>query len=324
MPQRPPAALTSFLLVDHAVQPETLRRYRKSYDEFSRWLHNQVHAGRLRPPFSVDDVDTALARWFQDAYAQNKARGQRAKCERARLCIKHYCPDWSLKYSARALTAWAKLVPAHATTPVPRSLMLLMTEYLLATGDLQAAVAISMSFDCYLRSASELLPVQLEDIMLPQLAQATLGAAHGVLHLRHTKTGPHKSVLLRPNDISTHLLEHLVHHRRQRGQAKLVLLSATAYRKIFYQTLSALGLPEDHPYRPYALRHGGATDAFLCGDSIDQIAARGRWARRANCEKYVQLGRAMLAGLALPTQLLQRADYLLQHPFAVLHHLPRV
>ena len=285
---------------------------------FEAWLAGQCAHGRRIYPRDECELDDALADWTAAHMTNGKQRGQLKNCRNARLYIIKWDPSMSLKYALTVMNGWDKRVPAKPTIPMPKGLMLLMVEWFLVMNDLEMATIVSLSFELMLRTQSELLGIHVNDIRLPGTARSWTGSNFGTMHLRDTKTHDHDSVTLRPG-LSTSLLKRWVMLQRQRGtQGKLFTFGATTYRRRFLRCLKALGLPDDHPYSPYSLRHGGATHLHMTGTPIAEIASRGRWRRHNTCERYVSSGRALLGSANLPESLKGLARKLLDDPYQLI------
>ena len=66
------------------------------------------------------------------------------------------------------------------------------------------------------------------------------------------------------------------------------------------ESLSATGL-DDHLFRPYSLRRGGATSYFAKHASLDRLLIAGRWQSSKTARVYINEGLAILAELQLRT-----------------------
>ena len=133
-------------------------------------------------------------------------RGNMELCANAQRFILHYdSGTLRLKYSARMIAGWNKLVPPAAIAPIARGLMLLMTQWFLDNDDFEMATIVSLSFECLMRPRLELLPRLMRDVSLPGAAADWTGSYCGALRLHGTKAKAHDCVDLL-NDVSTFLL----------------------------------------------------------------------------------------------------------------------
>lgn len=313
-------------LVRASVQLRTIRDYKRGYLKLVAWLEDEVLFGRRLWPRDEKELDEAFADWVGERLEDNHARGALQDCRNARHYICFFDPSMKLRYASRALNGWNNLVPANTTTPLPEGLVLLMVEWFLTDDDLQMAVIVAMSFEYMMRTQSELLDADLADVLLPGGAKGWWRSKDGALQLRDTKTAAFDSVTLDGN-LATDLLVRLYARRKQarrqdrtaRRSDKLFTVSPNAFQRRFHECLRALGLSNDHPFRPYSLRHGGATDMHMRGVDIHRIVSRGRWRRQSTCERYVSAGRAILGTLKLPKALRRRSKKLMKHPGRLLY-----
>jgi integrase len=164
-----------------------------------------------------------------------------------------------------------------------------MATYMAVKGQHDAALAMVLGFDGYLR-ISELLNLKVQDVAIPN--DARLGSAYRgtLLRLAKTKTGVNQSVTI----LNKHVTRILTHHIRGKAPADRVLsLTDSQLYRCFHGACSALGL-DGQGFTPHSLRHGGATRHFLKGWPLEDIIYRGRWASAKSVRTYIQSGRALL------------------------------
>ena len=63
-------------------------------------------------------------------------------------------------------------------------------------------------------------------------------------------------------------------------------------------------------YVPHSLRHGGATQAYLDGMSLDNVGHLGRWRSLTTARRYIQTGVALFGEFKLSKQLLRFGEFL--------------
>ena len=308
----------SWVLAAHAVLPATMRSYIRDWDKFVKYFYD-VHLGQLGRPWPASDVDfdTVMSEWVQYRFLRDTRRGTMMQCKRAVQCARFWHPVLELPFTGKTLAGWDRLVPAGATTPVPKGLMLLLVDHFLNQGQVELAMITAVSFECMLRTSSELLTLLVEDVDLPGSAGDWTGSELGAIRLRQAKSGRNQSVTLNLS-VGTFLLAVVVRERQVCGDARLCTVSPKEWRLAFAHALSSLGVPAGI-FRPYALRHGGATDAFLSGEGITEVAFRGRWKFVSTVEKYVRAGQAMLVTFQLPESLRKRSRQLIQRPSLLLN-----
>ena len=81
------------------------------------------------------------------------------------------------------------------------------------------------------------------------------------------------------------------------------------WRSKFDRYLHELGLTE-LGLRPYSLRRGGATHAFVLGETLTKVCVRGRWAQEATARIYIQEAVQLLQAFAIPAGCLARVNAL--------------
>ena len=154
-----------------------------------------------------------------------------------------------------------------------------------------------------------------------EVGPSLVGDRRWHVELASDETCSHSHVQLR-DDLSTYLL--VVWYIRRAidgacGDDKVFAISDGRFRHRFYDGLAGLGVADDHPYIPYSLRAGGATQLDLEGWSHTDIQARGRWASLTSCERYIASALAMqeMDG-PLPGELRHRARRLLRDPLCLM------
>ena len=75
------------------------------------------------------------------------------------------------------------------------------------------------------------------------------------------------------------------------------------WRAEFDRLLSQIGV-SFLQFRPYSLRRGGATFAFMQGMPLSQACDRGRWSQERTAKIYIKEAAALLNTLAVPPSLL--------------------
>ena len=274
-------------------------------------------------PVTEDELDDALVDWTEHEMEWNHRRGNMQTCARARHMICLLDPSMKLKWMHNAIKGWDRLVPAEKYTPMPKGLQLMMVEWFLLRGDLQNATIIALSFEYMCRTPSELMVRQMKDVDLPGAVEDWTGSTKGSISLTKTKNALYDSITLDSN-LATELLVIYYERRRKvlrrtlrrgdRGDALLFPISDQSFRRRFKACLADLGLPDDHPYKPYSLRHGGTTDMYLEGHSTADITTRGRWKDAKTCNRYISSANANKEALKLPEHLRKKSKKLLKDP----------
>jgi hypothetical protein len=95
----------------------------------------------------------------------------------------------------------------------------------------------------------------------------------------------------------------------RQGQTRVCDCEEWVWRARFDLYLAELGLSH-LGWRPYSLRRGGATHAFVQGLSMSQVCVRGRWAHESTARIYIQEAVNLLQQMAIPAAALQAVHQL--------------
>lgn len=177
-----------------------------------------------------------------------------------------------IPHSWKLFKVWRKLeVPARAP-PLTWSLITSMTAYCLDNGKLELGCVMILAFHCLLRTG-EALAVTADDLML--------GPTSGICRLQGTKSGKRNAaneVISITNLAVLDILRALpeVRHQHNLGFVPLWNGSPAAFRQAFKKLIIRFDL-EEHGFRPYSLRRGGATHLFQTSGSMELALLRGRW-----------------------------------------------
>jgi integrase len=286
--------------------------------------------GHRLMPATEDELDDALVEWTEQCMADDPRRGPLQDCARARQYIMLWDPKQKLGYMKNAIKGWDRLVPGKRRVPIPVGLHLLMVRWCLLDGDLETATLIAMGFEYMMRPPSELLKRKMKDVHLPGSTEAWTGTTKGSLTLHRTKKKLHDSVTLEPS-LATELLVrwHRVrckqvkrtHRRDQRPDAPLFPISTQSFLRRWHRCLRELGLPDDHPFVPYSLRHGGTTHMHLQGEGTERITTKGRWDDEKTCNRYISSGNVFINSYKLPRRLEKKAIKLRKDPMSLLRYV---
>jgi len=275
-------------LMGQALAPSTHSKYSKAlalFEAYCDQLGLVVHSDR--------DVDRHLVHFIQHLYDTGKPQDL---AKNAVYGVQHHCP-WlahQLGASKLALRGWKRLKPSVSHPPLTWEITCLLATWMAMRAQHDAALAMLVGFDCYLR-IGELLSLRLMDVAVSD--DSRLGSAYrGVLlRLAKTKTGTNQAVTVQ-DPVVARLLSSHVQDMLAAGHSKSTMVfqvSKFSFYNLFHGSLQAFGL-SGQGYSPHSLRHGGATRAFLQGKSINDIRFRGRWSNAKSVRTYIQSGRALL------------------------------
>ena len=269
------------------VQPATKRRYSTATQGFFDYLSR---AG-LTLPRQKTHLDDLLCDYIEHLWSSGAGRAQAADTlaglQDLQPDLRHHLPG-----SWRLLKTWSiNEIPARAV-PFPEHVVKAMAGWAFFNGWNSFAVSLLVGYYAMLRTG-EVLMLRSSNLM----AQGT--DKQVVVSLGMTKGGKRQgaaeSVILGYEPAVL-----VVRRWKQLAQPSTPLVRSSAqWRKLFNQCLKSLGL-EDHMFRPYSLRRGGATFWFGKHQSLDRLLIQGRWASQRTARIYINEGLAMLTSMDLP------------------------
>ena len=191
-----------------------------------------------------------------------------------------------------ALRAWNRLHVSQSYWPISFDVALLLSQWLVRQGWVTTGCAVLLAHRALLR-VGEVLRLRIKDMRI-------LGKAQGILRLEHTKTGAEQPVRIEDPGIKT-MLRSLIARLTQTGYGPEDFVFNLSYAQLRAQYKSgiwAIGLAGGRVVF-HSLRHGGATDLYLSGVGLDNIAHAGRWRSLTTARRYVSTGVALLTQVAL-------------------------
>ena len=265
--------------------------------------------------YSKDAADYWLAHYIHIEYGKGAtARGTRkGHCRNALYGLEHFYPAFKpLTVSRRCIRGWDRLLPPTPYAPMHQDIALALAVVMSLLGSLGAAVALLVSFDCWLR-ISEAAGLKARDVV-DNRGQADPAGRGVAVYLETTKTGRRQAVLVESPELADLLVAWRDAHRaRGLSEDTPLFPSPDQLRKALAQALAGLGLGEGNDrglhFCWHSCRHGGASRAFLLNRPMSDILLRGRWKAESSGRHYVQAGRQLLIGSAVPplaTRLAQR------------------
>lgn len=238
---------------------------------------------------SIDVLDRTCSEYIEDLYVRG---GKFYKASNLVHSLHFYYPlcKGRLVESALCLRGWSNLNLQSKVykCPLTKELATCIAVSMCKGGNASAGIATLLAFDCYLR-VGELCSLRVCDIGLPSSKHFGSSYSGMSVGLKRTKTGPHQSVMVRDNLVST-LIHSLVQTLDSRSTTSLFSFSPSQYRSMFHSAIVTLGL-SDYNLTPHSLRHGGATADYVSNPmSLDGIILRGRWAATKSVRTYIQSG----------------------------------
>ena len=227
------------------------------------------------------------------------------------LSALHYYQPFTrrgIPHAWKLFAVWRKIEVPSRAPPLTEVLVRSMSAYELHHNRLEMATCLLLAFSALLRTG-ELLALTTEDILI--------GKKAAVISLYSTKT----SKKFAANDAVSvqdpfvlELLGTLLQVRKNRNLVRLNLWSGSQqhFRNRFRRLTQIFGL-EDHRFRPYSLRRGGATALFQRSGSMELVLEKGRWQSSKVAKMYIADAMSYLPSIRLNATtrgLLQKFHYI--------------
>jgi hypothetical protein len=282
--------------------------YRRVLSHFLLWWRRE----RWAPPSSLAEVD-AIAEIYIEWLHSTALPLYLATHLGAALCLYEPWLKDRLPRLNSSVAGLRKQRQVSSWLPIPLDLLQAAAIVLWRWGDRQAAVALLLSFDCYLR-ISEVVGLRCDLVVLP--GDRVLGQ-HGslpCLTIPHAKTGRDQSVHIAEPLVMALLIDLRRTARALRHPRLFYLLTARRLRFLFHKALGFLGIPIG-TYVYHSIRHGGSCfDFHFRYFSVSDIMARGRWMSLKTCRIYLSRGRSALIDGSLPQGNSRMISILLSRP----------
>ena len=147
--------------------------------------------------YSKDDADYWLAHYIHVEYAKGAtARGTRkGHCRNVVYGLEHFYPAFKpLTVSRRCIRGWDRLLPPTPYAPMHQDVALALATVMSLVGCVGAAIALLVSYDCWLR-ISEAAGLKPRDVV-DNRGQADAAGRGVAVYLETTKTGRRQAVLV--------------------------------------------------------------------------------------------------------------------------------
>ena len=147
--------------------------------------------------YSKDDADCWLAHYIHVEYAKGAtARGTRkGHCRNVVYGLEHFYPAFKpLTVSRRCMRGWDRLLPPTPYAPMHQDVALALATVMSLVGCVGAAIALLVSYDCWLR-ISEAAGLKPRDVV-DNRGQADAAGRGVAVYLETTKTGRRQAVLV--------------------------------------------------------------------------------------------------------------------------------
>ena len=261
------------------VKPQTERRYKQAickFFEFIRW-------NKIPLPSQLDAVDEVASMFVEELWEEGDCK---YVAQDAISALQHFEPQLKRKLprSWRLLRAWQQHEIPTRAPPFTPSTLAVLADWMQQNRP-ELALSSMLGFHGLLRTA-ELLQVRNRHIICTDdLVVVYLGVTK--MAARNAST---ESTSFRHREVSLMLRAWKAVHPLDRH---LINMPASSFRHWFASGLHATGL-HTTPYKPYSLRRGGATQAFLETNSYSSVCQRGRWSSERTARINIQDSAALL------------------------------
>jgi hypothetical protein len=284
------------------VKKKTQVMYLRGVAHFHFWV---TTTGR-KVPRSIRSLDEALAQFAAAVFNSRAGRG-RTSVVHAVSGIAWLQPALRgrLPRVSAVLRGWSHMHPSLKHPPLTWPLACWMAAQLMASGEVGAAVAMLLSFDCLLR-VSEVTALRVSDVLLTSAVDSRIVGGSGVyVLLRDTKSGRVQSTSVDVPCV-VGLLNAWIASRSLGPSDRLFGLTERRLRVLFLS--AAEGLRAAVRFTPHSARHGGATFLAMSGVPIEDVLARGRWASTMSARYYVQTGAAVSAAHGVSSAIIRDGE----------------
>lgn len=292
------------LLQTASVGKPTRRLYERLFDLVVRWVE-----WRGTHPQTEVEWDTEVALLMDMKYLDGEPSHFG---EKLLASVTWMLPHLSRASGARmaltrqAIKGWIKLCPHGSRLPLPYCVVMLIVNYLVGKGLLEAAVLTWLEVETYCRP-SEPLRLRCRDVVAgaagaPPPHHLTSLVLHPLeMHIPSKTQEFDETVVL---DLPRHqglaeMLARMVAGRKP--DEELFRIAAADLTKALDESAAELGLEALGRVHPYRLRHTGASHDFATkARTLAEIQRRGRWRDARSIRRYEKGGRLNELLLRLP------------------------
>jgi hypothetical protein len=236
------------------------------------------------------ELDELLVEWIEHMYDKYEHK-RRQVCVNARCAIQKLLPvlKGKLHGATSSLEGWRKLVPPVSALPMLSHVAVFIAVEMARSGYRKMGLGLLVAWDSYMR-VSEMTGVRKEDFCPPGLTAASQGPRASGFRL---KAGQTKTSRGKPQwaSLKSALLRQLVVQEcagLEDGD-HIFNFVPSEFRNVLTTVCDDHGLPA---FRPHSTRHGRATEEYMRGMPVADIAMDGRWAAIKSLSTYLQAGKA--------------------------------
>ena len=301
-----------------SITSDSLERYGAAVRDFFDWATRSEDMRQA----SESKIDQRMCKYFDNLMsdARHPAEGRYALWG-----FLTFFPRADIQKSARlvmsreAMKGWTRRFPGSSRHPWPLCIFFLFMVVFLKDGHIDAAVALAIQLDAYLRP-SEICDLRWCSVVQPSSLSSKLARNKWAVVIGNsdlgetTKTGESDDTIILNSpgrEWVGSVLEMWARRRTPNASPddfvfpKLTLAKYEAlFRKYSRSLLGKLG-----PVTPHVARHSAPSHDVLVGSrSLAMVQKRGRWAHPKSVKRYEKSGRLLLQAARLPVHLAKRAS----------------
>jgi hypothetical protein len=278
-------------LRERLVTERTRLRYNRAVNMFYSFC-KQLGYKFPTEPLEVDErVCECLEEMWHDGESQTTAGNLVAG-------LQYFAPRLrrTLNGSWQLLRSWSKAEMPTRATPLDALTVQALAAHWLSVKEPRLAVMALVGFHCFLRTA-EMANLRAMDVLVSHDRRSA------VVSLKCTKSGQRSGMIDEAVTIEDPLIASMLKTLVDMLHPVDTVLGCdtSAFRGKFGRAIQHLGL-EHGGFKPYSLRRGGATDAFVRTRSMDYVVVRGRWSSPKTARVYIMEGVSALTKIKLKSE----------------------
>ena len=247
-------------------------------------------------------LDHRLAIYIQERYLTNPKPGQRQEMSNlvCILALMYLSIKLDLGLARRCLTSCKTLKPSRSSAPFTKQIVLALAWTLIKKGKVTAATVLFTSFTACLR-VSKALKLTWSRVALPgdlRLSAYPPGTAGVNIYDAKTSRYTGKLQFVKISDPDGVKLLSEVHRSCPDKSSRIAPITYQQYKDDLRQSLTNFQLHET-PFTSHSARIGKATEDFIRGVPVEQIAINGRWKSLNSLRYYLNNGRAWILNTPL-------------------------
>ena len=301
-------------LIAPTLKPSAQSKYISAYEKF-----------RKTDMFASQDIitlDDQLSAYIHRRFHENASAGTRQEMANliCMLLVMHPNLKTHLGLSTRCLSGWKAIKPSQSATPLSKDMVHAFAWYLINSNRPQSALVAMITYVACLR-VSEALNVSWSDVPFPgDVRLRSHGPQVAGLNIADAKTtrktGRLQFVAL-PDQLCIKLLR--IYQVELSTDGKIVNLSYSKYLRDLKDAATSFGLYNSR-CTTHSSRIGKATDDYIKGLNVDQIAINGRWKSLNSLRYYLDNGKSWLLNISINERQQQQISAASSSMKTLVHH----